>query len=253
LSPLIYLIFVNDLPQEITNSGLSLSQYADDTALWTSAYTHAFANTKLQQGLNYLEGWCRRWRVKLNGEKLKLLIISRLKEKPIETPSLQLFDDVIKPVLHARFLGVEFDSRLSFSTHISEIIGRANKRLNVLKVLSRAGTTPKTIIKLYHLYIRPLFEYGSAAFRAAPKEQIEKMQKVQNQAIRIGLRLPSYLSINLMHEAACTQKLKDRLTDLNKKLLPTMKQNNDHVLGLTQDRPGNVYSLNIKSPMDLIL
>ena len=253
LSPLIYLIFVNDLPQEITDCGLSLSQYADDTALWTSAYTYAYANTKLQRGLNYLEGWCRRWRVKLNADKSKMLIISRLREKPIETPSLLLFDDVIKPVPHARFLGVEFDSRLSFSKHISEINGRANKRLNVLKALSRAGTTPKTIIKLYNIYIRPLFEYGSAAFLAAPKEQIEKMQKVQNQAIRIGLRIPSYLSINLIHEAACTQKLKERLIDLNKKLLSSMKQNNYHVHSLTQDRPTNVYNQNTKSPMDLIL
>ena len=253
LSPLIYLIFVNDLPQEIVELGLSLSQYADDTALWTSAYTVAFGISKLQKGLNLLEGWCRRWRVKLNGEKSKLIIVSRLREKTSETPCLQLFDEIIKPVPSARFLGVEFDSRLNFASHIQDINGRANKRLNVLRVLSRAGTTPNTLIKLYGMYIRPLFEYGSAAFLAAPKMQLEKLQKTQNEAIRISLRLPSYISIKLMHEAACMPKLKERLTELNKKLLLTIRQNNEHVKHLALDRSANSTLPNIISPLDILL
>lgn len=253
LSPLIYLIFVNDLPQEIVDLGLSLSQYADDTALWTAAYTVAFGISKLQKGLNFLEGWCRRWRVKLNGDKSKLLIISRLREKTSETPCLQLFDDIIKPVPTARFLGVEFDSRLNFAPHIQDINGRANKRLNVLRVLSRGGATPSTLTKLYGMYIRPLFEYGSAAFLAAPKNQLEKIQKTQNEAIRVSLRLPSYIRINLMHEAASMPKLQDRLTDLNKKLLLTIKQNNEHIEHLASDRSANSISPNIISPLDILL
>ena len=103
--------------------GLSLSQYADDTAMWYSAYTQQYACSKIQQGLNYLEGWCRRWRVKLNGEKSQLLLISRLNEKSSETQCLQLFNDLVKPAQHASFLGVEFDRRLRFENHIDDIVG----------------------------------------------------------------------------------------------------------------------------------
>ena len=38
LSPLIYIIYVNDFPEEIKET-CSLSQFADDSAIWTSAYT----------------------------------------------------------------------------------------------------------------------------------------------------------------------------------------------------------------------
>ena len=252
LSPLIYLIYVNDFPQEIVNLGLSLSQYADDTAMWHSAYTKQYACTMIQRGLNYLEGWCRRWRVKLNGEKSQLLLISRHNEKNPEPQCLQLFNDLIKPTQRARFLGVEFDDRLRFANHIEDIVGRANKRLNVLRVLSRAGTDCKTLIKLYKLYIRPLFEYGSAAFIAAPLEQCKKIQKTQNTAIRICLRLPSYLSTKLIHEAACLLMVDDRFKKVNKKLLTTMVSHNDHIKKLVHNRDTNSLS-NTLSPIDMIL
>ena len=80
LSPLIYLIYVNDLPEEISELN-KLAQFADDTAEYNRSYTHAYALHKLQKGLNLLEVWCRRWRVKLNGEKLKLIFITRASEK----------------------------------------------------------------------------------------------------------------------------------------------------------------------------
>ena len=38
LSPLIYIIYVNDYPESI-NEKCSLSQFADDTAIWSCAYT----------------------------------------------------------------------------------------------------------------------------------------------------------------------------------------------------------------------
>ena len=90
LSPLIYIIYVNDYPEEIQEHS-SLSQFADDTALWTSAFTRAYSIRKLQKSLNILESWCRRWRVKLNGDKSSL-IITRTRDPDDGNYALQLFD-----------------------------------------------------------------------------------------------------------------------------------------------------------------
>ena len=96
LSPLIYIIYVNDYPQGIKELA-SLSQFADDTALWTSAYTRTHSITKLQKALNLLESWCRKWRVKLNGDKSNLVIITRTREPDEENRAVHLFDDIIRP------------------------------------------------------------------------------------------------------------------------------------------------------------
>ena len=251
LSPLIYIIYVNDYPDEI-QSLCSLSQFADDTALWSIAYTHSYAITKLQKALNLLECWCRKWRVKLNGEKSNLVFITRVREKTDENFGLQLFNDIIRPTKNAKFLGVEIDGLLSFKKQVDSIHDRSAKRLNVLKVLACHGVEPKTLMKLYKIYIRPIIEYGSIAFTTAPKSQLDRLENIQYDAIRIALRLPKYIRKSLLNEYASIQPIHVRLTSLNTKLLDIMKTRNDHVKGLVQN-----YSLpndnSHLSPLDHIL
>ena len=249
LSPLIYLIYVNDFPQEIQNH-CNISQFADDTSLYATAYTKQFATQKLQRGLDLLEGWCRRWRVKLNASKSKFLFFSRLQQDDKENYRIALFNDVIGPSDNARFLGIEFDKRLTFNKHINDICARAYQRLNVLRALAWAGTSPQVTMRLYKMYIRPLLEYGSSSFIAASKTKLERLQKVQNEAIRCCLRLPRYIRIDLLHEYAGIDRVEERLKKLNTHLLESMARVNEDVKKLVDDQHIHEHSLP-KSPLDI--
>ena len=99
---------MNDIP-DVSRSG-SIGQFADDIALWTNTFTFPAAISRLQKAVNQLEGWCRRWRIKLNGAKSNLLLINRLHEKPNEDLSIQLFNEIIKPCSSARYLGIQFEN-----------------------------------------------------------------------------------------------------------------------------------------------
>ena len=68
LSPLLFLIYVNDLPTPHHRQN-SLSQFADGTAQWTFSLNVRFAAKFLQQDLLNLAMWCAKWRIKLNPEK----------------------------------------------------------------------------------------------------------------------------------------------------------------------------------------
>ena len=251
LSPLIYLIYVNDFPSDIEKN-CCLSQFADDTAMWSAAYSRSFAVHKLQKGLNCLEGWCRRWRVKLNREKSNLIFISRNREKESESHALHLFNDIIRPGNKAKFLGLEIDGHLSFKNHFDNIVNKSRKRLNVLKILSRNGTNPATLIKLYKSYVRPVSEYGSMAFLNAPKSQLHRLQQIQNDAIRICLKLPQYIRTELLHEYACLEYIDQRFLHLNKSLLKTMTRHNCHIESLVTNH-SHVAAGSQKSPLDLLL
>ena len=48
----------------------------------------------------------------------------------------------------ARFLGVEFDSKLNFKKHCDDIAARTNSRLNVLRVIARAGVDKNILITM---------------------------------------------------------------------------------------------------------
>ena len=248
LSPLIYIIYVNDYPESIN---CSLSQFADDTALWTRSYTRAQGIRTLQKSLNELESWCRRWRVKLNGEKSNLLFISRCREKESQNHALHLFNDLIRPVKTAKFLGIEIDSQLSFEKHIDGIQNRTTKRMNVLKVLARNNVKPECLLKLYKCYIRSVIEYGSAAFIATTSKQFDRLSRIQNEAIRVCLQLPRYIRTNLLQEYAGIPNLKNRVLTLNKTLLTKMKAKNTHIAQLCETLESN-QSKTLKSPIDIL-
>ena len=219
------------------------------------AFTFAAARDKLQKMINILEGWCRKWRIKLNGDKSYFLQIHRLQQQEKEDMSLQLFDDIIKPTTNAKFLGVNLDAKLRFAKHVDETCSKAGRRLAVLRFLARAGTKPEVIIRLYKIYIRSLFESGSAAFIAAPKRELEKMQRLQNEAIRISLRLPAYISIKLLHESSGLPMLHVRLKSLNNGLVTKMLNQSQTIKRLKEDNLSSrlTYTGMYKSPLDIIL
>ena len=70
LSPLIYIISVNDLPTGELR-GISQYQFADDIAISGSGNNALLAVKNIQEAVNDVEGRFRRRRVKLNGEKFK--------------------------------------------------------------------------------------------------------------------------------------------------------------------------------------
>ena len=136
LSPLLYIILVNDVPNKVTDTG-SISQFADDIALWSQAYTFQEATRRLQNCLNMPEGWCRRWRIMLNASKSYFLLVHKLPEKKPDNLGILLFDDVVRPCHNAKFLGLEIDERLTFSGHLDEKVKKAKVRMNLFRMLSR--------------------------------------------------------------------------------------------------------------------
>jgi len=251
LSPLIYIIYVNDYPEKIKEL-CALSQFADDTGLYAIAYNRAYAIRKLQKALDLLESWCRRWRVKLNGEKSKLIFITRTHDTTEENFSLHLFNDIIRPVKHAKFLGIEIDSKLALKNHFENISNRSRARLNVLKILSYRGVKPDILMKLYKCYVRPLIEYGSSSFIAAPRPQLKNLQQIQNEALRICLKLPKYIKISLLHEYASIQPIKDRLISMNKSLIKTMAKHNEYVKDLVENHTVSTENA-CCTPLDYLL
>ena len=263
LSPLIYIISVNDLPTG-ENRGTQQFQFADDIAICGSGKDELMAVRKVQRAVDDVESWCRKWRVKLNGDKSNLVILSRKKKKQHENLCILLFNDVVRPISKAKFLGIEIDNVLRFKQHIQALAQRAEKRLNILRILSWGGTEPKTLIRLYKVYVRSIFEYGAVAFLHCPNSTLDIMQKIQNKAIRICLRLPMYVSLKILHKNSCLPTIKERLHQLGGRLLQKMKESNPLIRQLVEEKQNHNIKMIRKwgqsarirshcSPLDIIL
>ena len=67
LGPLLFLIFVNDLPNLVP----IVSLYADDTAVIDSATSLATLENSMQSKINAVVAWMRKWRLHPNVKKTK--------------------------------------------------------------------------------------------------------------------------------------------------------------------------------------
>jgi hypothetical protein len=148
LSLLMYIISVKDMPTG-SQMGVNQSRYADDRGIFATKSSELGAVRKVQAAVDDMERWCRKWRVKLNGDKSQLIIISRKKKEINENLCILLFDDVVRPVQKAKFLGVEIDKTLSLKGHFQDIAAQGEKRINILKALAWGGNRPRDLIKLY--------------------------------------------------------------------------------------------------------
>ena len=122
LSPLLFLIYVNDLrkPHHRQNSK---SQFADDTALWAASRNVHIATKLLQKDLRKLAKWCAKWRIKLNHEKTKVIMFSRSYLAGKLEPTLKLYGERFKIYPQVKFLGITFDSKFTFKKHFEDILG----------------------------------------------------------------------------------------------------------------------------------
>ena len=226
LSPLLFLIYVNDLPPPHHKQN-SLSQFADDTAQWAFSLIVKFAANLLQQDLLKLAMWCAKWRIKLNPEKTKVIIFSRSLLARKAQLNLTLYGEPLKIYPQVKFLGVIFDSKPTFQKHFEDILERCNHKYHRLRLLAKKkwGPSPATLIQIYKQCVRPIFEYGSLLTITASDNIISKIQRLQNKFIRLALRLPKYILPKLLHDSTGLPYVKDRLLTCATKSLDRIAQN----------------------------
>lgn len=82
-------------------------------------------------------------------------------------------------------LGVNFDSKLSFSPHIREVTRRALRSLGVICRLSKEFEEPGSFLKLYTTICRPQLEYASVVWNSACKTLCMRIESVQKKFISI--------------------------------------------------------------------
>ena len=226
LSPLIFQIYVNDLPTPHHKQN-SLSQFADDTAQWAFSLNIHIAAKLLQQDLLKLAMWCAKWRIKLNPVKTKVIIFSRSLLARKTELNLKLYGETLKIYPQVKFLGITFDSLLNFKKHFEDIMDSCNTRYHRLRLLpnKKWGHSPATLLQIYKQCVCPILEYGCLSTITASDYIISKIQRLQNKLIRLALCLPKYICSKLLHDSTGLPYVKDRLLSCATKSLDRIAQN----------------------------
>ena len=122
ISPLLFLIMINDI--EIPENNVQLSLFADDSAAWKSGRNIKMLCKDVQAYLDRLVSFFDRWGFKLSAEKTVAILFTRCKSARPEDIKLSIKGKLIKVKETVKFLGVIFDKSLSWKPHIEHITDR---------------------------------------------------------------------------------------------------------------------------------
>ena len=183
LSPLLFLIAINDL----NPPGVEISKFADDAAIWTCCKDDKIVTKRIQKAMKHVEEWCDRWGFKISGTKTKVVLFHRKRVSKIPNIEIRYKGQVLPREDEVRFLGLIFDQRLTWKSHIDYLHQRCQKRVNVLKAVSGTqwGASKETLLLLYKGLIRSCLDYGSEIYDTASPAQKSKLDKIQYQCLRI--------------------------------------------------------------------
>ena len=127
LGPLLFLLYINDLPQNIQSQ---VRLFAVDTAVYLTVTSSEDANT-LKADLDTLQEWERIWDMEFNPSKCQILHITRSRQ-PLQSQDT-LHGQFLESVDSAKYLGVNISQDLNWNHHINEITGKANRILGFVK------------------------------------------------------------------------------------------------------------------------
>lgn len=219
---------MNGIPPH-TEHGL----FADDTALWTASTKTKALSSRLQQSIDAFESWCKSWKLRLQPTKTELIHFKKNPRKKLKHPVVVKVDNTeVKPLEHTRYLGVIFDQQLKWKSHLEHIERRIAPRICLLRYLSKAAKEPNntTMINLYKSLIRSILVYGSPAILKADQTVWDRLQVMQNKALRAALGLPSYTSVDYLHKFSNIPRIKDYAIEQLHKSIQRATLNNDNTM-----------------------
>ena len=129
---------------------------------------------------------------------VSLLISNKRNTKNhIDTP-LILDGEISKNVGQHKPLGIIINSKLNWTDHINYIYERSMKRLDAIRHF-KYKFNRKTLEIVYFSFVRPIMEYGQILFAGTFQKDLDKINKVEKEAMRIVTGATRGCSIALLN------------------------------------------------------
>ena len=212
LGPTLFLCFINDLSMTTNDLGLNISLYADDAVIYYSSHEPNLVKERLEVALSHIIEWCNQNYININIDKTKFCIygnrspVSHFKENTISSNNKCIYR-----CQQYQYLGVILDECLTLKQNFNNILKRFSGKIYQFgKIKKFLGIETRVLV--YKQTILPLTEYVSFVMCLNNKTDRDKLQKLQNRALRMcyNIQNPRDMSTQHMHSMANVELLEKR-------------------------------------------
>ena len=161
LGPLLFLIYINDLP--LSSSKLAFYLFADDNNIYCESESLDQLQSVVNRELKKVKMWLDVNKLSLNIDKTNFIIFKSPQHSSPETICIKIEKFPVKQTCYAKFLGVLLNENLSWKYHLTEL----SKKLAFSPFLQYGilvwGLT-------YETHINPVFLLQKRVIRAIASE-----------------------------------------------------------------------------------
>ena len=177
LGPLLFNIYINDL--FLFSKDFNLANYADDCSPFEFSGTTDEVIKKLENDSCILIKWYDSNYLKPNPEKWHL-VLSDTNENMV----INIANDKIANSSYEKILGIHFDNKLNFNTHVTKLCKRAGQKLHALARISNFMSLKKKKL-LMNAFITSQFNYCPLVWMCHNRALNTRINKIHESALRI--------------------------------------------------------------------
>ncbi len=189
LGPILFTIYTAPLGEIIEECGLKRQIFADDTGIYhTISPTDPIAQEdtlkKIDNGIVRIKDFLIKNKLKINDDKTVFMLlgtnywVSKLKLKNIKVGHTD-----IEVTENTKNLGIIFDREMSLHKHINDVCRRGYYHVRDLFQLRKFLNETDTKTAAY-AFVTSIMDYGNSLFYGTSGYMIDKLQVLQNTAVR---------------------------------------------------------------------
>ena len=186
LGPILFCIFINDLPLHLTKSSVECHMLADDTTLHTTGTTIQDIEQSLQTSLFEISDWCTQNCMLLNPTKSKSMIVTT-RQKHQRSPltlTLSLADNPIEQVSVHKLLGVLIDDTLTWRPHIERLWKKVARNVYLLSKLQSIISFEASRV-FYYAHIQSHINYASVVWDGCSDNLLKMLNSLHRRAAKL--------------------------------------------------------------------
>ena len=176
LGPILFLIFINDLPGMIKSS---CKLFADDSKLYGPVKDNRDKDI-LQDDLNRCAEWEKKWNMEFHPDKCKILHFGTNNKQH----SYNMNGHSIAPHSEEKDLGVTITNSLKWETHVSNCVKKGNRMVGMIKK-TFSYMNQDMFLCLYKALVRPMLEYCTEVWNPYLEKDIKALENVQRRATKL--------------------------------------------------------------------